>query len=57
METKEINAFRDSKPHQKEDWLRTAYITQGKEVGDIAKELNISVKLVHTLLKEFNIVL
>jgi len=55
MELKEINAFRDSKPHQKEDWLRTAYLVEGKEVGEIAKELNISVKLVHTLLKDFNI--
>lgn len=55
LENKEINAFRDTKPHQKEDWLRNAYLTEGKEVGEIAKELNISTKLVHTLLKEFKI--
>lgn len=55
METKEINAFRDTKPHQNEDWLRNAYLVEGKEVGEIANELNISTKLVHTLLKEFNI--
>ena len=55
METKEVNAFRDTKPHQNEDWLRNAYLVEGKEVGEIAKELNISTKLVHIKLKEFNI--
>ena len=55
METKEVNEFRDTKPHQQEDWLRNAYVVEGKEVGDIAKELNISVKLVHIKLKEFGI--
>jgi DNA-binding transcriptional regulator LsrR (DeoR family) len=56
METKEVNAFRDTKPHQKEDWLRNAYLVEGKEVGEIANELNISSKLVHILLKEYSIV-
>lgn len=56
METKEVNDFRDTKPHQREDWLRNAYLVQGKEVGEIANELNISVKLVHILLKEYSIV-
>ncbi len=56
MENKEINEFRNTKPHQNEDWLRNAYLVQGKEVGEIAKELAISVKLVHIKLKEFNIV-
>ena len=56
MESKEINAFKDAKPHQQEDWLRTAYLLEGKEVGEIANELNISSKLVHIKLKEFNIV-
>jgi transcriptional regulator with PAS, ATPase and Fis domain len=55
MENKETNAFRDTKPHQQEDWLRNAYTVQGKEVGEIAKELNVSVKLVHIKLKEFGI--
>lgn len=55
MENKELNEFRNTKPHQKEDWLRNAYLVEGKEVGEIANELNISTKLVHTLLKEFNI--
>lgn len=55
MENKEINAFRDTKPHQSEDWLRNAYLVEGKEVGEIAKELNISIKLVHIKLKEYNI--
>jgi hypothetical protein len=55
METKEINAFRDTKPHQSEDWLRNAYLVEGKEVGEIANELNVSVKLVHIKLKEYGL--
>lgn len=55
MESREVNDFRDTKPHQQEDWLRNAYAVEGKEVGEIAKELNISVKLVHIKLKEFGI--
>ena len=55
MENQEVNAFRDTKPHQQEDWLRNAYVVEGKEVGEIAKELNVSVKLVHIKLKEFGI--
>ena len=55
MESKEINDFRNTKPHQQESWLRNAYLVQGKEVGEIANELNISVKLVHLKLKEFGI--
>jgi transcriptional regulator with PAS, ATPase and Fis domain len=56
METKEVNAFRDAKPHQQEDWLRNAYLVEGKEVGEIANELNISTKLVHIKLKEYGLV-
>jgi DNA-binding transcriptional regulator LsrR (DeoR family) len=55
METKEVNDFRNTKPHQREDWLRNAYLVEGKEVGEIANELNISTKLVHILLKEYSI--
>lgn len=54
MENKEINEFRNTKPHQNEDWLRNAWL-QGKEAGEIAKELNISTKLVLIKLKEFGI--
>lgn len=57
METKEVNEFRDAKPHQQEDWLRNAYVIEGKEVGEIANELNISVKLVHIKLKEYGLTL
>lgn len=55
MENKEVNAFRDTKPHKNEDWLRNAYLVEGKEVGEISKDLNISTKLVHILLKEYGI--
>ncbi len=56
MDTQEVNDFRSTKPHKQEDWLRNAYLVEGKEVGEIANELHISVKLVHVLLKEFQIV-
>lgn len=56
MENQEINEFRNTKPHQQEDWLRNAYLVEGKEVGEIAKELNISTKLVHIKLKEYVLV-
>lgn len=56
MENQEINEFRNTKPHQQEDWLRNAYLVEGKEVGEIAKELNISTKLVHIKLKEYGLV-
>lgn len=56
MDTQEVNDFRATKPHKSEDWLRNAYLVEGKEVGEIASELHISVKLVHTLLKEYQIV-
>lgn len=55
METKEVNEFRDTKPHQQKDWLHNAYIVQGKSVSEISSELNISVKLVHTLINEFGL--
>lgn len=55
LANKEINEFRDTKPHQSEDWLRNAYLVEGKEVGEIAKELNISSKLVLIKLNEYNI--
>lgn len=56
METREVNEFRDTKPHQREEWLRNAYLVEGKEVGDLANELNVSVKLIHILLKEYGII-
>jgi transposase len=55
MEDKELNAFRDSKPHHQEEWLRNAFVVEGKEVGEIAKELHISYKLVHILLEKYGI--
>ena len=55
MESKELNAFKDSKPHNNEDWLRNAYLVEGKEVGEIANELGISTKLVHIKLKEYGL--
>lgn len=55
MENKEVNAFRDTKPHQREEWLRNAYLVEGKEVGELAKELNVSTKLIHILLKEYGL--
>ena len=55
METKEVNEFRDTKPHQKKDWLYNAYVVQGKSVSEISNELNISVKLVHALINEFGL--
>lgn len=55
MENKEINDFRDTKPHQDEQWLRNAYLVENKRVGEIAEELNISTKLVHIKLKEFGL--
>lgn len=56
METREVNDFRDTKPHKQEEWLRNAYLVEEKEVGQIANELNISTKLVHIKLKEYGII-
>lgn len=55
MENKELIELRNTKPHNDYDWLYNAYVVQGKEVGEIANELSISVKLVHIKLKEFGI--
>lgn len=54
METKEVNDFRNTKPHKDKEWLAKAW-SEGKEAGEIANELNISTKLVHILLKEYGI--
>lgn len=43
---------KDSKPHNSYDWMHTAFVVQGKEVGEIANELSISTKLVIIKLKE-----
>jgi hypothetical protein len=55
MENKELIEFKNTKPHNDKDWLYNAYVVQEKEVGEIANELSISVKLVHIKLKEFGI--
>jgi len=55
MESKEINDFRDTKPHNNKEWLSKAW-SDGKQVSEIANELNISVKLVHIKLKEYGLV-
>ena len=47
---------KDSKPHNNPDWMKNAFLVQGKEVGEIANELNISTKLVLIKLEEFKLV-
>lgn len=45
----------DIKLHNSRDWMTNAFVVQGKEVGEISKELRISVKLVILKLKEFGL--
>jgi hypothetical protein len=47
---------KDAKLHNNLDWMKNAYLVQGKEVGEISNELNISVKLVLIKLKEHGLI-
>lgn len=54
MEDKELATFKDTKPHNDKETLSKLW-NDGLEVGQIAKLLHISTKLVHIKLKEFGI--
>jgi hypothetical protein len=51
-----IMTDKDAKLHNSLDWMTNAYLVQGKEVGEIANELNISTKLVMIKLKEHGLI-
>lgn len=51
-----IMTDKDAKLHNSLDWMTNAYLVQGKEVGEIANELNISSKLVLIKLKEHGLI-
>lgn len=54
MENKELNDFRNTKPHHNKENL-VNLVDELKSVSAVAKYLNISTKLVNLKLKEFGI--
>jgi len=54
MENKELNALRNTKPHQNKELL-SEIVQEQKSVKNIANYLNISTKLVNIKLKEYGI--
>lgn len=46
---------KDANLHNSYDWMHTAFVVQGKEVGEIANELHISSKLVLIKLRELGL--
>ena len=44
-----------SKPYQQEDWLRNAYVTQGKSTGDIASEFGVTEENILFFLRRYGI--
>ena len=54
MENKELNALRNTKPHQNKELL-LEIVQDHKTVKNIANYLNISTKLVNIKLKEYGI--
>jgi hypothetical protein len=54
MDIKELNALRNTKPHQNKESL-VEIVQEQKSVKNIANYLNISTKLVNIKLKEYGI--
>jgi len=54
MENIELINFRNNKPHNSKETLEQLW-KSGKTVGEIAKLLHISTKLVHIKLNEYKI--
>lgn len=54
MENKELNDFRNTKPHQNKESL-VKIVDELKTSSAVAKYLNISTKLVDIKLKEYGI--
>lgn len=54
MENKELNQFRNTKPHQNE-FVFKEVVESLKTVSAVANYLNISTKLVNLKLKEYGI--
>lgn len=43
------------KPYRDYEWLSDKYLNQELEVGEIAKEANTSVKMIHEWLQRFKL--
>lgn len=54
MENKDLNEFRNTKPHHNKESL-VKIVDELKTVSGVAKYLNISTKLVDLKLKEYGI--
>jgi len=54
MESKEINYFRNSKPHQNKETL-AALFSEGLNSLEISKKLHVSTKLVEIMRKQFGL--
>lgn len=54
MEDKELNQFRDTKPHNNKEIFTDLWETN-MTVHEISQLLHISVKLVHIKLKEYGL--
>jgi serine kinase of HPr protein (carbohydrate metabolism regulator) len=54
MESKEVNYFRNSKPHQDKETL-AALFSEGLNSLEISKKLHVSTKLVEIMRKQFGL--
>jgi hypothetical protein len=54
MESKEVNYFRNSKPHQNKEML-AALFAEGLDTLEISKKLHISSNLVEIMRKQFGL--